>query len=393
MKKYCLVGKKLGYSYSKIIHEYLINKFNIDASYDLIEVDKVDRQLLESYDGLTITIPYKDDVLAYVDKNMTNLPANTITNENGYLTAYNTDIVGFGAIVENLKLDKIDKIVILGSGSSSKMVQEYFSGKEIIVISRNAPQLNYDYLDNLTADLLVNTTPVGMNEYNSPIKAELLKKYQGVVDLNYNPVNSKLALDCKKQDVKFCGGLIMLIKQALKGFEIWHKQELSDDLIDEIYQHVLLHTQTKIALIGMPLSGKTSLVNEYNGYDLDREIQKSTNKRIIELLSTNTFRDEETKTLEKLVNENAQLIACGGGAILRHDNMELLKDYLIIYLEVPHGELQERLENSTRPLLKDANDLRATFQKRENIYKKYANLNLNRSELTQFLNMYYKLNK
>lgn len=389
MKKYCLIGKKLGYSYSKFIHEYLINKYNIPGVYDLIEVDSVNRQLLESYDGLTITIPYKEAVLEYVDNNTTNLPANTIVNDNGVLTAYNTDIIGFGALVDQLGFDDINKVVVLGSGSSSKMVQEYFNNKDVIVISRNDPQLNYEYLDKIKADILVNTTPVGMNEYASPIKEELLCNYRGVLDLNYNPINSKLAMDCNKHDIEYYGGLIMLIKQAIKAFEIWHKIELSDDIIPEIYQYVLMKTQTKIALIGMPLSGKTSIINEYNGCDLDAEVQRKTKKKIFELIEANTFRDYEHRTLQELVKRNETLIACGGGLILRHDNMELLHDYLIIYLDVPIEELNERLVMSSRPLLNNGNDITETFKRRKHLYIKYSNLILNKAQLKKFLEEYF----
>ncbi len=65
MKKFGLIGKTLTYSYSQIIHQFLLNKYKIDGTYDLIEVDAVELDLLEQYDGLNITIPYKQTIIPF----------------------------------------------------------------------------------------------------------------------------------------------------------------------------------------------------------------------------------------------------------------------------------------------------------------------------------------
>lgn len=387
MKKYGLVGKNLKYSHSKFIHEYLIDYYNIDATYDLIEIPAFNKDVLYRYDGLNITIPYKQDVIEFLDLNKSKINAiNTILNIDNKLTGYNTDIDGFALLVEKLALNDIKKIVILGSGATSLMVKEYFKNKEIVVVSRSSKVYNYENLDNLSADLLVNTTPVGMIEYVSPIDEKLLINYRGVIDLNYNPFNSKLSNDCKKNNVKFINGLYMLIKQACNAFEIWHDLKIENNLIEKIYNKLLFKNNKKIALMGMPLSGKTRIIRKYGGCDLDEEIISTFNESIEQMLKNNTFRDRETIVLEKLVKDNKSLIALGGGCILKHQNVEILKDYLLVYLKVDLEVLFKRLEFSHRPLLKSKEDLKKTYENRKDLYNKYANVILTKNDLEELLN-------
>lgn len=387
MKKFGLIGKNLQYSHSKFIHEFFIDYFKIKATYDLIEQEEFDASILKDYDGLNITIPYKQDVIKYLDTNNAPIKAvNTIMNQDGLLSGYNTDIDGFALLVDKLKLENIQKIVVLGSGATSLMVKEYFKKQEVIVISRKDKIYNYEYLTNIQADLLVNTTPVGMSEFKSCLKEELLVNYRGVIDLNYNPFNSKLSLDCKKYDVKFINGLFMLIKQAAKSFEIWNDLEIDDEIIEKIYLKLLFKTNKKIALIGMPLSGKTTLTKRYQGYDLDQEIKETYNEEISVMLENNTFRNRESLVLEKMVNQQVSLLALGGGCILKYSNIELLKDYLLVYLKVDLATLKERLTKSYRPLLKSEKDLEEAFKKRKSLYEKYANVIVNAQELEELLN-------
>lgn len=387
MKKYGLVGKNLKYSHSKFIHEYLIDYYNIDATYDLIEIPAFNKDILYRYDGLNITIPYKQDVIEFLDLNKSKINAiNTILNIDNKLTGYNTDIDGFALLVEKLALNDIKKIVILGSGATSLMVKEYFKNKEIVVVSRSSDLYNYENIDNLSADLLVNTTPVGMSEYVSPVDEKLLINYRGVIDLNYNPFNSKLSNDCKKNNVKFINGLYMLIKQACNAFEIWHDLKIENNLIEKIYNKLLFKNNKKIALMGMPLSGKTRITRKYGGCDLDEEIISTFNESIEQMLKNNTFRDRETIVLEKLVKDNKSLIALGGGCILKHQNVEILKDYLLVYLKVDLEVLFKRLEFSHRPLLKSKEDLKKTYENRKDLYNKYANVILTKNDLEELLN-------
>ncbi|GBU10983.1 hypothetical protein AwErysi_05990 [Erysipelotrichaceae bacterium] len=390
MRKYGLVGKKLSYSYSKIIHTFLIEYYNLSAVYDLIEVDFIDSKLLAQYDGLNITIPYKADVIPFLQKNLSPIAAvNTILKNGDELIGYNTDIIGFSYLVEKLAITDIKKIVILGSGASSKMVAHFFADAEIIVISRNHPQYNYEYLQTITADLLINTTPVGMDAYDSPIPSELLTHYRGIIDINYNPLNSKLGMDAKKQNIPYINGLYMLIIQAVRAFEIWFELSVDPSVVEEIYYHICFLTHPKIALIGMPMSGKTTAITAFFGCDLDDQIIKRSGEKIADMLDRGTFRRAESRTLQALVNEGHKLIALGGGAILNFENLEIIKDYLIIFLNTPLEVLQKRIQTDTRPLLKKKGDLEKLYEKRIPLYKQYANITIETNELEAKLNEYF----
>ncbi|MDL2211798.1 hypothetical protein LJB88_02860 [Erysipelotrichaceae bacterium OttesenSCG-928-M19] len=384
MKKYGLIGKKLTYSYSLIIHNYLLKHHNISASYDLVEVDSISYELLNSYDGLNITIPFKEEVKQYLNNKLV-LPCNTIKKNNNKLFGFNTDQYGFKYLLKNSEDLTINKVVILGSGASAKMIQSLLPNKDIIVISRNDSYYNYDNITEFDGDLLINTTPIGMSEYLSPLPETCLKKYQAVIDLNYNPLNSKLALDCKKIGLNFINGLDMLIIQAIKSFEIWHDIKVAYTLKKAIYQEVLKRSQKKIALIGLSLSGKTTIVKKFNGLDLDEEISLHYQESIATMIENNTFRKREQDTLKKLVNNDVRLLACGGGIVLDHENMIILKDYLIIYLKSDYQSLAARLNKEKRPLLQNEKQLKQMVKDRTFLYERYANLTLTSQELEVFL--------
>ncbi|WP_423364280.1 shikimate kinase [Mycoplasma sp. P36-A1] len=387
MNKYGLIGKKLDYSYSKLIHEYLIKKYEIEATYELIETNNLSQELLEQYNGLNITMPYKEEILKYLDINSQPLKScNTITNIDNKFYGDNTDKIGFEYLVKLLNVKKVEKVVILGSGGSSKMVQEYFKKSQVIVISRNDKQYNYETLKDIKADLLVNATPIGMNKYESPIEKQTIENFSAVIDLNYNPINSKLAIDSKSSGRKFIGGLYMLIVQAMASFEIWTGIKKDITTIEEIYQYLLIEQSDKIALIGMPLAGKSTIVHEFGGVDVDEQIVKRNQQQIPKLIASGYFRQLETNELEYLVKNNEKLIALGGGAILNYKNMQLIKDYLIIFLNVDLVTLLERYQDGIRPLLKNKEELINVYNKRLPLYMSYANLVLDQESLRSLLN-------
>lgn len=386
MQRYGLIGKNLSYSYSKTIHDYLIKHFNIKATYKLIQTKNIRKEMLAKYQGLNITIPFKQEVIKYLDSFEVDFNScNTILND-GKLNGFNTDIIGFDYLIKQLNVSNINKVVVLGRSASSEMIKNYFKDIEVIIISRSDDYYNYELLKELQADLLINTTPVGMHEFKSPINSEYLTNYRAVIDLNYNPINSLLSLECKKQNVPFINGLLMLIKQACASFEIWHNLSVGDELIKDIEFAVYTKHYKKIALIGMPLTGKTTMIKKYNGIDLDEVVVIKTKHGIDELIEEGSFREYEHVFLKELVHNSAPLIALGGGAILDKRNIELLHDYLIIYYYEDLDVLKQRYEHCYRPLLTNITTLEKLYELRTPLYQKYANITLNSDELIAFLN-------
>lgn len=241
MNRYALLGRKLGHSYSKLLHEYLFKKNDIIASYDLIEIEKEDLPKVMKdlkngiYLGYNVTIPYKEDVLTYLDyksKEVLEIGAcNTIKNVNGKLYGYNTDYYGF---IEQLKLYNIDvknkKAFVLGSGGASKAVTYALKelGALVTVVSRTKGYTYQQLKEEIDIDILVNTTPLGMYpDINMmPVDNDIIEKAIICIDVIFNP---RVTLFLKTKGQKH-GGLPMLIYQAIKAEEIWFKTNIKYDL-------------------------------------------------------------------------------------------------------------------------------------------------------------------
>ena len=234
MKKFGLIGEKLGHSYSPLIH----SKFG-DYEYELCEAKEEELEALlkkEEYGGFNITIPYKKTVLKLCDEISDTARAigsvNTIIrSEDGKLKGYNTDYDGFIYLLKAAKIDvKGMKCMVLGSGGASLTVQTVLAdmgASEIVIISRKGEN-NYENINrHFDSEIIVNTTPVGMYPGNgrTPVNLDDFKNCRGVVDLIYNPNKTKLVLDAMAKSLPATGGLAMLVAQAKESSEFFSKQE------------------------------------------------------------------------------------------------------------------------------------------------------------------------
>lgn len=247
MNKYALIGSNVVYSYSKIIHETFFKELNIDSSYDLISVDEsmleslINKLRNKEYIGFNVTVPYKTKILKYVDEMSDSVKVlnacNTLKLIDGKVYADNTDVYGFEMLLNYFNI-KLNNVFILGSGGSSKSVQFVLDKLRVKydVISRNG-EFNYKYLENIFCNHdIINTTPVGMypNTTESVLNKELTSKAGCVIDLIYNP-NTTLLMSYNKHSYN---GLVMLVYQAVKAFEIWNDVKINDKLIDTIIKEL-----------------------------------------------------------------------------------------------------------------------------------------------------------
>lgn len=258
--RYGLIGEKLGHSYSKIIHEKLA-----DYTYDLIPLTRDEFSEFmkkKEFTAINVTIPYKQDVIPYLDELHPLAKeigaVNTIVNKNGHNIGYNTDFYGFKYMLEHNNIQITDKkCLILGTGGTSHTVHavlKHLGAKEIYIVSRsdkNDRIISYErcYKDHLNADIVINTTPVGMypNIDASPIDLTTFTKCEAVVDAIFNPIKTKLTLQAEALNKKAVTGLEMLVAQAKQAIEYFLEQPLEDSLIDRTYQELLeiLTLQTK----------------------------------------------------------------------------------------------------------------------------------------------------
>lgn len=387
--KYGLIGKSLSHSKSKEIHDFL-------SRYDYY-LRNIDENELSSFfkhrnfKAINVTIPYKEISMKYLDE-VDNLAkeigaVNTIVNRNGKLIGYNTDYLGFNHSINKFGINLINKkVLILGSGGASKMLQKLLLDKDVkdfVVISRSGEN-NYNNIEEFyDYNLIINATPIGMypNNMESKINLENFNKLEGVIDLIYNPLNTKLILDAKKLKIKTMSGLLMLVAQAFYAAEFFLDEKLDENLIDKIYNK-LKFDMTNIVFIGMPSSGKSTmakaLAEKLNRkfLDTDQLIEEYENKKIPEIFEKNDekyFRDLESKILSKISKETGLVIATGGGTVLRKENRDLiLQNSLVVYLD---RDLKN-LETEGRPLSKNIYNLKKLYCERHKIYEDLSNIRI-----------------
>ena len=248
---YGLIGEKLGHSYSKIIHEKLA-----DYTYDLCPLSKEEfKDFMEKreFKATNVTIPYKKDVIPYLkemDESATAIGAvNTIVNKEGNLYGYNTDMPGFIYMVNQNKIQMKDKkVVVLGNGGAAQAIKaavQKLGAREMIVVDIVPAEgvISYDecFTHHTDADILVNTSPVGMYPKvdASPVDLTAFPHCQAVLDVIYNPITTKLVAQARELGMIGVTGLEMLVAQALYAVEIFLQNDIPEEKIQEIYKEIL----------------------------------------------------------------------------------------------------------------------------------------------------------
>ena len=243
---YGLIGAKLGYSYSKIIHEQLAS-----YTYDLIPLNQEefeDFMEQKNFSAINVTIPYKKAVLPYLDfisKEADSMGAvNAIVNKNGKLYGYNTDYNGFRyALLHNQINVANQKVMVLGYGGASLAVikvLEDLKAKEIIIVNRTVRDQAISYeeakIKHSDATVLINTTSVGTfpDLAMSPMDISGFHKLNAVVDIIYNPSVTKLMSEANQMGIKAINGLDMLVAQAKYAVEYFLDITIPDERIEEI---------------------------------------------------------------------------------------------------------------------------------------------------------------
>ena len=395
--KYGLIGEHLGHSFSKQIQTRIAEIENVkDYDYQLVELDKDEfKEFMEKKDfkGINVTIPYKKDVIPYLDEMDESAKAigavNTIINVDGKLKGFNTDFGGFLYMVNahNVQMEG-KKILIIGNGGACaavKAVCEHENAKDIVIGSRSANRgaISYDemYTSHLDADIIVNTSPVGMypNIMNAPVDVSWFHKLECVLDVVYNPILTRLCFEAQEADIKRVVGLEMLIAQAKYTFEIFENMSFDDSIIDEIKKE-MLKDRCNIVLIGMPSAGKTTIgkmLEEKLGkefFDLDDMIIAKAGKSIPEIFQESGeagFRAIETEAAIEASKMNNKIIATGGGIIKHKVNMNFLRlNGITIFIDRDIDKLISSDPN--RPLSSSKQALQQMYKERYPLYQKYA---------------------
>lgn len=388
--KYGLIGKPLGHSFSREIHALIA-----DYDYRLFEIDEdeLPRFFQErDFSGINVTIPYKQAVIPFLDEISDEAKkigaVNTIVKKEGKLFGFNTDFFGMRALIKSAGLDLENKtVLILGTGGTSKTaveVSKSLGATEIVKVSRkkSSDTVTYDeaYEKFSCADVIINTTPVGMfpNADKTPVDIKKFKKLQGVIDAVYNPLRTNFVLDAESIGAKGRGGLYMLVAQAVYASALFLDKTADESVIDKTYVRILKEKRN-IVLCGMPSSGKTTvgkaLANDFGKRFIDTddvvvEKRKESISDIFEKYGEGEFRKEERLAIEELSKENGLVIATGGGAVLDENNVRALRrNGVILFLD---RSLENLVATADRPLSSDTEKLKNLFEKRYDVYKSCA---------------------
>ena len=384
---YGLLGEHLSHSFSPQIHARLG-----DYDYKLFEVAPEDLPAFlqaKNFAGINVTIPYKKTVIPFLaglsDKARRIGAVNTIVKRaDGRLWGDNTDYDGFLYMVRRSGAAvKGKKAIVLGTGGASAPVAAVLhdlGAREVIKISRTGENNYENIARHFDADILVNTTPVGMypNNGKAPLSLEGFRQLSCVLDVIYNPHKTALALDAERRGIPAFTGLSMLVAQAKRAAELFFGKEIPDARTDEILSSLEREMQN-VVLVGMPGCGKTTVGQELARRlnrpleDVDRRIAAAAGRPIPEIFAQEGeegFRIREHLALCAVSKESGRVIACGGGIVTRKENWDPMRqNSTVIYLR---RDLS-LLPTSGRPM-SQANPVEKLYRQRAPLYEQLADL-------------------
>lgn len=386
-RPYGVLGRVLGHSYTPAIYRELAGLDYRRFEREPEEIEAFVRS--DEWEGFNVTIPYKRDLVAYMDElspvaeRMGNI--NTVLRlPDGRLRGDNTDYYGFKVLVESLGLELAGKKAVVfggsgGAGSTAMMVLSDL-GMRAVSIDR-AGEHTYERLDaHADAALAVNCTPVGMFPAcpEAPCSLAALPRLEGFVDIVYNPARTALMMEADRLGIPNVGGLLMLVAQAAQAVERYTGRAVDRERIAEVTAS-LARSERNIALIGMPGSGKTRVgqrLAEHLGrthVDIDRELERGFGRPCSDYIveeGEEAFRRAESDCLAQVAARSGQVVSCGGGVVTRPGNYGLLRqNSVIVMLDRPLGELSKK----GRPL-SQREGVEALAERRMPLYRSWADI-------------------
>lgn len=270
MEKYAILGYPLKHTMSPQIHKRLFELEGKAAEYEICEIPPEElpqkAEYLSSLGGYNITIPYKVDIIKYLDgldvtaKRYNSV--NCVVTSNGKSVGHNTDCTGFLRSLSAEGMSLGGRVLQIGCGGVGRMIaaEAALHGADLTVvvlpefvedaervaeeIRRTVPEakmrvITHDRIEG-TFDLLINASPVGMYPKTEacPVTEDVIKSCGGVFDVIYNPDETRLMALARANGIKAVGGMAMLVWQAVVAHEIWSGAKYRDEdvfaIIDEM---------------------------------------------------------------------------------------------------------------------------------------------------------------
>ena len=382
-----LIGEHLGHSYSQRIHETLGG-----YPYELIEVALQDLDAWmknKDFAALNVTIPYKKAVIPYLeelDERARRIGAvNTIVNDHGRLIGKNTDYYGCRFMLEQAGMEiQGRKVILLGNGGAAQAVQavlEDLGAAAIVKVKRNpSPEtLTYEeaYRDHSGAQVIVNTSPVGMfpAQEGIPVELDRFPQLESVADVIYNPHRTRLIVEAQKRGCRTATGLSMLTAQAAEAIEAFIGKPVAPESILRMTAE-LAREKMNLVLIGMPGCGKSTIARklaEISGrpaVDIDQRIVERIGMPIRDFFAQQgeaRFRQIEAEILAEVTLQTGQIIATGGGIVKDWENVRRLRQSGKVYFL--DRSLDQLETDPSRPLSSSREALRQLYDQRIDLYR------------------------
>ena len=264
-KSFAIIGNPISHSLSPILHNYWLEKYNIDANYSLLNIDEkaienvVNKIRNKELNGINVTLPYKQKIIPFVDQLVNDAKStnsvNTVflDNENNII-GENSDVFGLqAAYLKEITNSESKRALIIGAGGLSSSVMfslQKSKIKDISIINRTIEKSvflkkKFNFLNILEwkflkeeickFDIIINATSLGLKNGNDfKFNFENVKNNMIYIDTIYNPIETKTLKFLKNKEIKTFNGLDMFIYQGQKSFYLWNKinPEIDDRLID-----------------------------------------------------------------------------------------------------------------------------------------------------------------
>ncbi len=390
-KRYLLIGRPLGQSISQRLHELFGN-----PSYGKLPLNEDElKDFFEKrhFDGLNVTIPYKQIVIPYLDALSERAKeigtVNTVVRRaDGTLFGDNTDCEGFFYLMDSLNMDVYGKkVLVLGTGATSRTVSYCLKKRgaaDIVFVSRRGV-CNYETCyQQKNVRFIVNTTPVGMmpDIETAPVNVSRFSCLEGVLDVVANPLKTALVEAAQHLKIPASGGIPMLVEQARATEELFTGRCIDKGETERVLKTARAE-QTNLVFIGMPGSGKTTLgmavarVLERPFLDTDKMVEDKVGRTVQSIFATDgekCFRSLETEAVLQACSGNGRVISLGGGAILNEKNRRAAAANGRIYSIV---RAHESLTRRGRPLSNSDDGLTAMLKARGPIYQSLCDRMIN----------------
>lgn len=386
-----VIGNPIEHSISPQLHNTMIEKTGLDYTYSAYRVKQgevakaLDGMRALNIRGFNVTIPHKvtaHDLCDEVDPFAKKMGAcNTLVNTDGVIKGYNTDGPGFIRSLEYKGVSVKGKfVVVFGAGGAAQgvcMALADAGAKRIGIINRTcekaeklADRINKYYpsvaqvCDRcIEPDIIVNTTSVGMNTNKMPadIDFQIFRKDTVVCDIVYCPRETAFLKKASEAGLKTVGGIGMLINQAVIAFELFTGEKVKKDTVDYLYR--MTELEKSIVLTGFMGTGKSTVgkrlcaLTGAEFIDTDALIEKETGMLIKDIFATygeEHFRNLESDVIKRLKDKKGAVISLGGGAVIRRENIDLLRENNVVFcLSADIERVYSNIggNTDTRPLL------------------------------------------